>query len=362
MFAAIESFGVDSDNLTIDDDTNFDEALFAAHDDIVQEYDNMQDLMDLSETIDNLYQLHGSIESYGITPSLMSFANKDQLLSSALPIFAACESVDITHDANSPESTEAKKSLIEKIKETTARWFKHAWDTVTGWGAKIANFSKAAYNKIAAAGQWAASKTWDATKAVGRTIQAHPVATAFAVIAALSSIALTLGGLSESSVALPKTADEFKAFCDKFKGKLHLVSQGTKTSVFDKKTDSFIGSVSAVSGHKNITNVVIKKGTAEELGYTKENYFKLITDAKNLFGPEGALDKLSETFKIGLKKMVGMVPATEALVASVEENAHWARRAIAWLFQQIWHLWKSAPATTLRIVTNVLSTFKHFFV
>ena len=313
MFKAIENLGEDIDPTIIGGDDLPDETLFETTCDLLHDHAHIHDLQDMSTTCDELENLHASVEQFGVTKSLLSFVNKDGMLSAVIPAFVACESLDGDAAPDSKESEHVKTGILAKVKEVTAAWFKKAWDFVVNTCQKIGAFSKAVYDKTVTALHWFGGKVYDAAKAAKDTITAHPIAS---IIGGLTLVAgggtLLMGMWGE---ALPTTAAEFTAW---------VARQTSKITGLFKKAPAVAPKLLTHEAGRFSTSTA--SGTAEVLGYTEANLEKAGGLVKQTFGSSGAVTNFAEK----VKEHAGS--AMDKLKSLTGEALTYGRKAITWLF------------------------------
>lgn len=339
MFKALENL-LPSDKMK----TSHDEVekphddLFEAHCEIHEDHPHMETCDDLASTVDDLEHLHDVIHTHGVSKSMMAFANKDGVLSSAMPAFSAMEALDDDAPADSPEAEKAKESVMDKIKEVSAIWFKKAWEIATGWGMKIDAFAKAAYDRVNLAAKWFAGKTFDVAKATEEHIKAHPVAWVVGSATAAATMSAVILGLWTEK--LPTDADGFKAW-----------SEHLKTTVEKVVRDSMdkIGEMAESAGD------MVKSGTAISLGYTKDGFDSVVSAMKGLYSEGGALTKLADFFKSGVHHVF------EALKIQTGDAWKYTRKALVELMHETYHLFSRAPSTTLKYFSKAMRVFKSLF-
>ncbi len=325
MFASLENYTLEE---PMDAYGPQDEALFEAHADLCSDHAAVMELHDIHGTMDQLHSLHTSMEVFGTTKSLLSFANTNKVLSKSIPAFAALEALDGDAPPDSAENEVGKKSVLEKIKEVSAAWFKKAWDVVSGWGAKIGSLAKAGFEKITAFGKWAAGKTWDGAKAAGRTIKAHPIASVLAIAA------IAAGGFVLLANTWMATIPVSEAGFSSLTG--FLVRENTAAAAMRAKD-------------------AISSGTATALGYTSENFTKLVDAGKNLFGEGSSLGKLAGFFKTKIGEIFNLAKNHTG------DALKWAQKGLMFLISHTWKFITGTGGFILSLITSALSTFKGFF-
>lgn len=341
MFAALENLNAPTtDEVGVDLQ---DEALFEASFDLLQDAPASFELERLDDTITELNHLHDTIAQHGVSMEMLAFANVGGSLTASIPAFAAIESLGAAVEADSEQAEDAKKGVLAKIKEATAAWFKRAWEMASGWGGKVAAFAKAGYDKTVAAAKWATGKVFDGARAAKEAISAHPVAAATAAAAFIAGVSALVVTLWDGE--LPKSADALKEWIST---KSATMKEKLSDMAFYVKYYAVTGTQDAVKG--------VQKGTGAALGYAKEGFDKVVDATKSAFKEGGAVAHLADFFKTKLGKVFEVVKSIGT------EGWRYAREAVAWLMKQTKHLWTQAPATAMRYISSVLTTFKKFFV
>ncbi len=98
---------------------NYEELLDHALEHFDCDMSSLDEAESLSEAMTRLNTLKVSIESYGLTPSLLAFADSAGSLSSHVPAMPCLESFVATE---SFDQTAAIEGIVSTIKETTKRW------------------------------------------------------------------------------------------------------------------------------------------------------------------------------------------------------------------------------------------------
>jgi ElaB/YqjD/DUF883 family membrane-anchored ribosome-binding protein len=327
------------------DETISNESLFEASVALESGFAELDELTQLSTTMDDLEQLSAVIAVHGVTPALLAFTNRDKLLSTAIPAFAGCES--LTNDAgiDAPEALAAQEALVETVKTMAAGWFKSAWDALVGVGHKVAEFCKPITDKITAANAWVKDKVYNAAKAAKEFVTAHPIASILAALAAAVAV-------GPAVAAIWGTMPEF----------LSAEALGTwKTSILAKISSAFGSAGRGIVTSKNATLKFFgtaleatKKASGAALGYTQEAFGKVSTGVRSCFGPDGHIQKSTEFVERNAKKLF------DGAVGS-SKNPGLARQAISWLLGITRSLWSFATGAVSSIVTGALSVFKGLF-
>ena len=126
MFAALEKLDT---AYQLDAQSN-DNLLLGAMVDVAAANDDFVALENLSSAIDDLNHLYLSVEQFGYTKSLISFADHGKYLSRAIPNCIALEYLSSDMAADSATATKALEGIGQTIKETVGRWATAAWGAV----------------------------------------------------------------------------------------------------------------------------------------------------------------------------------------------------------------------------------------
>jgi len=320
------------------------ELLFEAAVALESSFVDMNELTQMSSTIDDLEQLGSTIEMYGVTPSLMVFANRDQLLSSAIPAFRACESMTGSFIPTSTESLAALEGVLGATKEMIASFFKKAWDVLTIAGEKIVDFCKFGYEKVAQAASWTKDKVFNAAKALKEKIVAHPIAsvlTAVALAATIGAVVVSIWG------PLPMSMEALGAWKTSILAKVNsgLGSAGRGVVSVGKKGLSWT--------KKGLTTV--KEGTGSALGYTKESFNKVVDGARASFADGGTMQKSGTWVASKSKELY------EATKAGGEAALKAGRVALGFLVNITHSLWSFVSGGSMSMITSCLSAFRKLF-
>ena len=158
--------------------------------DVVEDVEEeIQGVESLGNEIEHLANLAYAIETYGISPALMQFADRDGLLSSTFIQIPATESMLGAYRPDSPTSTTALEGLTLALESKVSEWAAKAGGAAKSMAVKAGGLIKRAIVGAANLAKWVGSKTWDAAKATGRTIKAHPYKTIAIVLAAIAAVA-----------------------------------------------------------------------------------------------------------------------------------------------------------------------------
>lgn len=354
MFVALENLdsGYDDTGIIEDHDEILcpDEQLFEAGTDLNDIGQITEEMGDLNNTAGELENLREAVEAFGVTQSLMAFANKGGVLSNAIPAFAACEALGAAGaPIGSPQYDAALEGILGKTEDMIGAWFKKAWDYVTHIGEKILNFGHAAYAKSVGAIHWVGSKVFDAAKAAKDVITAHPVMSAIGALALLGAAAPIFMGMWAE--ALPASAAEFGTWTS---------TQASKIAKFGrdgwKATKGAAGSAAdVVKGAAGTAYDAVKSGTGQALDYTKEKWTELSNSAMATFKEGGAVNRFGKYMK---ESAEGALTKLKSLGG---DAVKWGRNAIDWLSKKTGEVWGWLCTKASRIWTSVVSTFKQFF-
>lgn len=333
MFAALESLNTEENNLPPAPEAP-DEDLFQAHCDMRDCDDQMHTACAISDTIDHLHHLHDTISQHGISPALMAFADKDGMLSAAIPELSggAMES-DAAPD--SPEAEAAKKSIMAKIAAATAAWFKHAWDSVVAFGGKLGEFAKAAYAHVTSVVSWGAGKVVDGARAAKEKIAAYPIASVVAGLVAAAGVGLLVKKLLGEK--LPENESEYTSFVK--------LTHDAEGPIIDMKVDH---------ASEKGTAVVVRTGEAASLGYVQAGWKKITELAGHVFGKDGVFATLGKTIADGAKHML------DAIKSRSGDAAKYGRKAYDYLMGKIRECGK-LPGSALKMFLAAVAKFKGLF-
>lgn len=241
-----------------------------------------------------------AIENYGVSAASMRIMQTTRLLSGT-----ALESLGLESFGNygpqAPESQMALESLGEKIKEKATEWATKILHVVKAAGEKISAVLGAVWAKISSTVSALSSKAWDATKAAGETIKAHPYASAAAIVTAIAAVAGVIA-FAASGAPIPGTKSEaYVAFMAKMRAmiakipvpnggsiKATLNSAGTKIGVVVEKgvAQAQGASLKALGWTQSQVKALGNQlGRAWEL--IKSNWGKLAAKASQMAGGAG---------------------------------------------------------------------------
>jgi hypothetical protein len=265
-----------------------------AVDDLPDDADLIEDMDDeeasteaLAMEIDHLMNLGAAMEQYGINPGMMQVADRDGLLSSTFSVIPATESLTGAYRPDGPTTIAALEGIVSAVGAKIAHYAIKAGAAIGKLAHHGVALVKRAVDGVVSFGSSIASKTWNAAKATGQTIKAHPyktvVATIGAIAAAAAVIALVWGfpaapagvtaWISKIQTALGNVKSPF--------GSLSLAKVGNRFKPVWTATESAAKTVS---------------GTAVKLGYQSKAV--LVSGASSLKGALGkalsALDRVSD--------------------------------------------------------------------
>ena len=129
--------------------------------------------------------LHGAMESHGLSRSLLAFADRDKLLSTAITTIPSLESMGSDFGVYEPETVASMEGVMDAIKNTVAKVTSKAAEVAGKVKDVVVRMGAAVAEKAKQFGAWAKGKVLNAKA----TIQAHPKATVFALLAGIAAIA-----------------------------------------------------------------------------------------------------------------------------------------------------------------------------
>jgi len=296
MFDAIEKkMLVDSEDVN---DVNFAEALCAIETTNIQ----FMNLNSFNTSLGDLEHLHTVISSHGMTPSLLAFTNRDNLLSSVIPQMG-CEAFD----TNSTEFVVTQEALLTKIKEYTATWFKKSWDLITTYCEKIKTFSKMVGEKIKNVGVSIKNKTFNAAKALKEKFKAHPIKTTLVALAIIAAIAAVITAIW--AIALPTSAVGVTTWGTQIRNIVMngLGKYGFKVNGLDITYPPGFG--------------VTELSTAGELGYTSSTCTSLVSTASSTIGEGSDFAGLGSKISENSNKILHFVQSNDPNTLNFIRNA-----------------------------------------
>ena len=317
------------------------EALFLANAGFDEDYAAFERLDRIFGTLENLDHLSDVIGTHGVTTSLLAFANRNQLLSTAIPAFGACESLGSDALVGSAEALAAQEGLAAKAKDMAASWFKSAWDAIVSFTGKIGSFTKAAYAKVVATGKAIAGKTFDAAKAAKEKIKAHPIASAVAAVALVVAITSAIGLIW--GLPLPTSAPAMLTWTKSVQAKLAnpLDSHGFKVNGLDITYPKGFG--------------VEELKTPAVLGYTAEKSTALVTSAEAALKDGSILSRLGATIAAAAKRLEDAVKSVGG------DGAEFVRRAYRELLRITMILWRFISSKAVATITGALNLVRSLF-
>ena len=310
--------------------------------------DDFHSLESLNDGIDNLYQLQNTIKTHGISKQLLAFADNDGVLSQAIPAIPSYESFNAESSATSAESIAACEGIGQTIKDTLSRWFAKAWNMVVAVGAKLGSWLKAAAEKIVAATKFVAGKVWDATKATGHAIKAHPVAATLVIVGIAVAISAAIPGLLVGAAESPTT---YQAFVKNFGGKIAGIFKSKGLTVAEqtaKDVANFPSQVITVE-----TEVLL---TPEKLGFIQANWQKLTTSVGTLFGENGSIYKAYNAVRTWISNTLKSIKSTPDAT-----KAGWMRRSVTTVWNTVYTFFKNIFTTVGSAVMRAVGVFTGLF-
>ena len=231
------------DNDDSDDGTDLPEDDSVVIDDIDDEVEGVESLQMQIEHLQNLYS---AIEQFGISPGMMQVADRDGLLSSTFSMIAATETLAGPYSPTASTSVAALEGIGEAIKNKVTEWAVKAGSAAKSLAVKAGHLLSTAASKVADLGRWVGSKTWNATKALGRTVKAHPYKTAAIVVGTIVAVAAVValcvafpaapaavvGWFGKIKTALASIKSPFGAISARIEKK-RMIAQWVKAGSFD---------------------------------------------------------------------------------------------------------------------------------
>lgn len=239
-------------------------------------------------TVDDLTHLHNVISTEGLSPSLIKFVDRDQLLSSTILSIPAYETLGgATYAPTDAASIAAAEGVLETVKETVKGWASKAMAFGGKVGSAIASFASAAWAKVKQIGSWVGNLTSQGLEKA----KAHPYATALIVAGVLTGGAAL--GVAIWGGGIPTTAAAFSAWYGKLAGlgAKHLGKNGAAqvTNIVTGKG----------SGFKAFSQNADKIAAAAKGGWTKNAASALLAKIR---GGLTALGNLKTAVTTGLSK------------------------------------------------------------
>lgn len=299
------------------------EELFESSVELLSCNQDISELLDLDILAGNLENLHTNISKHGISMQVLEFVNDDGVLNKIVPAFES-----ITSDVALEEETtnQVKQSLMARIAQATAAFFKKIWEVVTKWGTALGKFCTSMYNKALDAAKWMGEKIKNGYVATKNFITAHPV---ISTIAALTAVSVSVAVIYKLwNKELPQDQESEDKYIKESEAELKKV----------ESQPTFLNKV--------------QKGAADALGYTKDKFNQLIQKIKDLFGPNGSLSKLVAFFK---NKLSSLWTKVKAMPAAAQSHA---RKAIAWITNKTKSFVHGEVVDTADQTSQTLNTFK----
>lgn len=241
--------------------------------DMDRDLDTVEDEAEEIEALDmemsQLMQAGMAIEQFGINPTALAIGQATGLFNSTALESLGLESIQF-HSGKDAESHMALEAIADKIKEKAAKWSAKILSVAKGAGEKILKALGALWDKIEGSVKFLASKSWDAAKAAGRTVKAHPIKTVLAMIAAVAAVAAIVAfagagmpALGAQGEAMMKFAKELAGKITKIKLPFGKVAASVKDSgqlLFEYNPGEALGSAAQYAS---------KAETVSKLGWTK---------------------------------------------------------------------------------------------
>lgn len=341
-------------------------------DNSVSEIDlQFSEVLCLQNELQHLTTARDAIREHGSNPTAIALMRASGLLSGTSLDAIAIET--FTQDSvDGIETLTALESLDASIDEKKASWSAKIISTVKSFSVKILQVIEPIWNKISELFGKLTSKTWDATKSVGRAIKAHPYKTIMVTVVAIASVA---GILAYCGSFLPGSNHGWAAL-GKFDTKLGELAKKIKLP-FGGKVD-VIGGTAKNLNHIDVVFAPRNAGSIPiaESGWTqaaaKTCYTQLSSAMNSIKGGIGsfssrALKVFSEhtatvghavvgTVERGFKSVGGIVydhtgSKTAASAAQMVAGSVFFWGAVN-IFHKIWRLIKKIVLGGLRLIMS----------
>jgi ElaB/YqjD/DUF883 family membrane-anchored ribosome-binding protein len=142
----------------------------------------------LMQEVGQLNQVGEALETYGMAPSTVAVMQISGLLSGTALESLGLESVQMSRGSD-PECQMAIEALGEKIKEKSAAVAAKILHVAKSGAEKVLSLLTPLYNGVTGLVKKLTGAAWDAAKASGNRIKAHPYQTIAAVVAAMGVVA-----------------------------------------------------------------------------------------------------------------------------------------------------------------------------
>lgn len=343
MFDSLQSV-IAVENLTVVDHapSASSDDLFFSQIDLTNALDELSALESAYTTIDNLDRLQFSIESFGVTQSLLSFTNRDHLLSTAIPAIGACEALGADVPADSYQAKAAQEAVLEKIKDTAAAFFKRTWELMTAVGDKMVHFTDAVYHKAVDVVKWIGTKAYDGAMATKDTIKAHLIASGIAALSLVSGVAATVGLIW--SLPLPASMSAVTEWMAGVRSKISGTLGGQKVA--------FRGDDIVLEGG---ILPPIKTETAAQSGYTETKCKFFAEKTREVFRSDGNIASMARGIGAWVKK------AWDAAGSHGKDALSAVRRAFWFLVKMTRALYRFLSGPVIAVVTSVMSVVTRLF-
>jgi hypothetical protein len=340
MFDSLQTAVEDLD-IFIDADDDYD----AVETDLeIQEAEaELSALEDLDKTISDLDNLSGAIEKYGISPSLVAFADKGGLLSSAA-LLPSLESVGTeSYGSDHTESVAAMESIGEKIKEMAAAFI----GKISAAGQKVYSavmgFFKGIYTKVSGMlgrSSKAEETTTELKAGVTYGIAAAAVAALVMLPGAIATVVSVKAGMGKTTLEATKIV---------LKGALGKIGKipGATLSL-------------ARSGAVKVGKAAVetKTATLKALGWSKSKLVDILKKCADAFRPGGILAKAAATTLNWIKSLVGSVQTGAKAVGSAVKTGSGkvaaGAKAVGETLSQKFSIWRASVGISLRFCWSML--------
>jgi len=224
----VEDAVIDTDTGEVAPETEEEEELDTAEDDAESEEEAALNQLIGEEAgiealfgeIQQLSDARMAIENFGVSQSSMAIMSITGLLAGTSLEAIALESFA---DAGKAEADLALEALNDKAGEKSAAWSAKVLSVVKGGASKVAALVTSLFTKIGSVVKTLTSKAWDATKATGRVIKAHPVKSVLAIIAAIAAVAGVIAYATGNFPAAGAKGDAFKKFNEHIVGLINKI-------------------------------------------------------------------------------------------------------------------------------------------
>ena len=178
--------------------------------------DEAEEIEELENQMRMLSDSAIAIESFGLNPTALAIMQTTGLLNDTALSSLGLESVGFTAGADD-ESQMALESLGEKIKATAASWGEKILNFAKSIGSKIMGALEPIWNRITGVVKNITAAGIEKARAAGRTIKAHPYATAAAAAAAIGAVVTIVAFVAGGAPAASADPTAIAKFLEKIK-------------------------------------------------------------------------------------------------------------------------------------------------